>query len=150
MIIAVGSDHRGLSLKDSIRKWLASKECEVKDFGTNNLESVDYPDFAFEVACCVSEGNAELGILICGSGIGMCIAANKVHGIRAARVCTTKDAELSKRHNNANVICLGADIVDETLAKKIITAWMDTVFEGGRHERRIGKISTYEDGSCKH
>jgi ribose 5-phosphate isomerase B len=149
MIIAIGSDHRGLALKNSLKNWLLSNGNEVKDFGTDNATSVDYPDYAFAVAETVAKGDAELGILICGTGIGMSIAANKVRGVRAARICTTKDAELSKRHNNANVICLGADTIDEALAQKMISMWMETLFEGGRHERRVEKISTHENGFSK-
>jgi len=146
MTIAIGSDHRGYELKNTLNNWFKNSH-EIVDVGTDSAESCDYSDFALKVAQKVGSGEAELGILICGTGIGMSIAANKVKGVRAARVCTVKDAEMTKRHNNANVLCLGADTgVDEDLAKGIITAWLEVEFEGGRHERRIGKITEFENG----
>lgn len=145
MIIALGSDHRGFDLKHSLAKWLKDNH-EVIDTGTDSTESVDYPDFALKAGRLVGEGKAQLGILICGTGIGMCIAANKVRGVRAARVCTAKDAEMSKRHNNSNVLCMGADSgVSENLAREMIAAWLEAEFEGGRHERRVGKIAAFEN-----
>jgi len=145
MTIAIGSDHRGFNLKNALRTWLEREGHEVSDVGTESAESCDYPDYALGVARKVAGGEAELGILICGTGIGMSMAAGKVAGIRAARVCTSKDAEMAHRHNNANVLCFGADTgVDETLARRIIQAWMDAEFEGGRHQRRVGKITAYE------
>ena len=145
MNIAIGADHRGFVLKNSLKKWLKLKGYKVIDVGTDDPNSTDYPDYAFGVAKLVSNGNAELGILICGTGIGMSITANKVRGVRAARVCTEKDAEIARRHNNANVLCFGAEIVDEALAQRMIAAWMENEFEGGRHERRVEKITAFEN-----
>jgi len=146
MNIAIGADHRGFALKNSLAKWLESRGYNVVDIGTEDPTSTDYPDYAFGVAELVSNGNAELGILICGTGIGMSITANKVRGVRAARVCTEKDAEIARRHNNANVLCFGADTgVDEALAQRMIATWMENEFEGGRHERRVEKITAFEN-----
>ncbi|MEA3310897.1 MAG: ribose 5-phosphate isomerase B [candidate division WOR-3 bacterium] len=145
MNIAIGADHRGFALKNSLAKWLESKGYNVVDIGTEDPTSTDYPDYAFQVAELVSNGNAELGILICGTGIGMSITANKVKGVRAARVCSEKDAQMARRHNNANVLCFGAEIVDEALVQRMITAWMENEFQGGRHERRVEKITAFEN-----
>jgi ribose 5-phosphate isomerase B len=145
MNIAIGADHRGFALKNSLAKWLESRGHNVVDIGTEDPTSTDYPDYAFQVAELVSNGNAELGILICGTGIGMSITANKVKGVRAARVCSEKDAQMARRHNNANVLCFGAEIVDEALAQRMITAWMENEFQGGRHERRVEKITAFEN-----
>ncbi len=146
MNIAIGSDHRGFALKNSLAKWLESRGYNVVDIGTEDPTSTDYPDYAFRVAEMVSNGNAELGILICGTGIGMSMAANKVKGIRAAKVCSEKDAQMARRHNNANVLCFGADTgVDEALAQRMIATWMENEFEGGRHERRVEKITAFEN-----
>jgi len=145
MNIAIGADHRGFALKNSLAKWLESRGYNVVDIGTEDPTSTDYPDYAFQVAELVSNGNAELGILICGTGIGMSITANKVKGVRAARVCSEKDAQMARRHNNANVLCFGAQIVDEALAQRMITAWMENEFQGGRHERRVEKITAFEN-----
>jgi len=150
MIIAIGSDHRGLKLKNSLFAWLESQGHDVRDLGTASAESTDYADYAFEVAGHVGRGDAGLGILICGTGIGMSIAANKVKGVRAARVCTERDAEMSKRHNNSNVLCFGADTgVSEELARKMIGAWIGAKFEGERHARRVGKITDFEKSRGK-
>jgi ribose 5-phosphate isomerase B len=147
MNIAIGADHRGYKLKNSLKTWLHLQGHQLVDVGTDDPGSTDYTDYALEVGRLVAKGEAELGILICGTGIGMSIAANKVEGVRAARVCTEQDAEIARRHNNANVLCFGADSgVDEVLAQKMITAWIETGFEGGRHERRIGKITAFERG----
>lgn len=144
MKIVIGSDHRGFSLKSYLKDWFASKGYEVEDLGTDNLTTSDYPDYAISVARAISKNEGNLGILICGTGIGMSIAANKVNGIRAARVCSAKDAEMSKRHNNSNVLCIGADLVDELMAQRMITAWLEASFEGDRHQRRLSKISDFE------
>jgi ribose 5-phosphate isomerase B len=146
MHIAIGSDHRGYNLKSSLTTWLETKGHQVINVGTESVESTDYTDYALEVGQLVAKGDTRLGILICGTGIGMSMAANKVKGIRAARVCTVKDAEMTRRHNNANVLCFGADTgVDEDLAREMVTAWMQAEFEGGRHERRVGKIMAFEN-----
>lgn len=145
MNISIGSDHRGYELKLSIKPWLENQGYVLIDAGTDSSESVDYPQFAFEVARTVAAGEADLGILICGTGIGMSIAANKVKGIRAARACTVEDAGMARRHNNANVLCLGADTVgSKGLATRIIQAWLQANFEEGRHQRRLQKISEFE------
>jgi ribose 5-phosphate isomerase B len=144
MKIAVGSDHRGFEVKRRIVALLQQLGHEVDDVGTNGKESVDYPDFAFQVATAVSDGRAERGILICGSGIGMCIAANKVKGVRAAPCHDSITAEMSRRHNNANVLCLSADLLGEELIDRMVRIWLETPFEGGRHARRVDKIAHFE------
>jgi ribose 5-phosphate isomerase B len=144
MKIALGADHAGFELKDQIKLHLQKKGVEVRDEGTSSPESVDYPDYARAVAHDVSEQRADLGILVCGSGIGMAIAANKVHGIRAAKVDTENEAELSRQHNNANVLTLGARIVKPDEALRIVDKWLATQFAGGRHERRVEKIAAIE------
>jgi ribose 5-phosphate isomerase B len=144
--ITIGSDHRGYQLKNFLKSWLESGEHQIVDVGTDSQESTDYTDYALKVAEMIGKGKSDLGILVCGTGIGMSIAANKVKGVRAARVCTVQDDEMTKRHNNANVLCMGADTgVDDELARKMILAWMENEFEGGRHDRRVGKITSYED-----
>jgi ribose 5-phosphate isomerase B len=144
MNIAVGADHRGYTLKNSLKTWLHLQGHRLVDVGTDDPGSTDYPDYALELGRLVAKGEARLGILICGTGIGMSIAANKVKGVRAARVCTEQDAEIARRHNNANVLCFGADS-GEMLAQKMVTAWMQAGFEGGRHERRVEKITAFEN-----
>jgi ribose 5-phosphate isomerase B len=145
MRIAVGSDHRGFEVKRRVIALLQQLGHEVKDAGTMAKESVDYPDFAFDVATAVHEGRAERGILICGSGIGMCIAANKVPGIRAAPCHDSITAEMSRRHNDANVLCLSADLLGEELIDRMVRIWLETPFEGGRHARRVEKITRFEE-----
>jgi ribose 5-phosphate isomerase B len=144
MKIALGADHAGYELKDQIRLHLQQKGIDVHDEGTSSPESVDYPDFARAVAHDVSEQRADLGILVCGSGIGMAIAANKVHGIRAAKVDTEYEAEMSRQHNDANVLTLGARILKPEEALRIVDKWLATQFAGGRHERRVEKITAIE------
>jgi len=144
MKIAVGADHAGYQLKDQIRDHLKQTGISVQDAGTNTSDSVDYPDYARSVAHEVSQGRADLGILVCGSGIGMAIAANKVEGIRAAHVSSEYEAQMSREHNNANVLTLGARILNAEQAFAIVDKWLSTEFAGGRHERRIEKISQIE------
>ncbi len=144
MKIALGADHAGYELKDKIGRHLREKRVEVCDKGTNSGESVDYPDYARLVAHDVSRGQADLGILVCGSGIGMAIAANKVAGIRAANACSEYQAQMSREHNNANVLTLGARILKEDEALRIVDAWLAAGFAGGRHERRVEKINAIE------
>ncbi len=144
MKIAIGSDHAGYRLKEILKKYLVSLGHQVQDFGTYTEESVDYPDIAFRLAEEVSKGSFERGILICGTGIGMCIAANKVKGIRAALCWDERTAELSRRHNDSNVLCLGGRMLGEQKAKKIVDVWISTNFEAGRHLRRLRKIYEYE------
>lgn len=144
MRIAVGSDHRGYNLKEQIIGLLRSKGHEVIDEGATGAESVDYPDFAALVARKVSVGTVERGILICGTGIGMAIAANKFPGVRAAPCYDEVTAEISRRHNNLNVLCLSADMLSPRTAERMVDVWMSTQFEGGRHERRVEKIHRFE------
>ena len=145
MKIAVGADHAGFELKNKIKQWLGQQGIEVRDEGTNSGDSVDYPDYARKVGEDVAEKRADLGILVCGSGIGMSIAANKVPGVRAANVTSEYEAELSRQHNDANVLALGARILSEDEARKIVQKWLQTSFAGGRHQRRVEKISAIED-----
>jgi ribose 5-phosphate isomerase B len=144
MKIAIGADHAGFELKQKIKEALLKQGYELDDKGTNSPESVDYPDFARQVGEDVVQQKAELGILVCGSGIGMEIAANKVPGIRAANARTELDAQLSREHNNANVLALGARMIDEPTALKIIDKWLHTGFAGGRHQQRVDKITGIE------
>ena len=144
MRIALGADHAGYELKDRIKQHLQQKGIEVRDEGTSSPESVDYPDYARAVAHQVSEKQVDLGILVCGSGIGMAIAANKVHGVRAANVSSEYEAEMSRQHNNANVLALGARILKPEEALPIVDKWLATQFAGGRHELRVEKIAAIE------
>jgi ribose 5-phosphate isomerase B len=144
MKIAIGSDHRGYEVKRRIVSLLQQLGHEVTDVGTTGKESVDYPDFAFEVARAVSAGVVERGVLICGSGIGMCIAANKVPGVRAAPCHDSITAEMSRRHNDANVLCLSADLLGEELIDRMVRIWLETPFDAGRHARRVEKIRQFE------
>jgi ribose 5-phosphate isomerase B len=144
MKIALGADHAGYLLKDRIRQYVTERGHQVIDEGTNTSDSVDYPDYAAKVAEDVAAGRAERGILVCGSGIGMAIAANKVPGIRAANICNEYQAQMSREHNNLNVITLGARILDENDAKQIIQIWLDTPFSGGRHSGRLDKLHEIE------
>jgi ribose 5-phosphate isomerase B len=144
MKIALGADHAGYELKDQIKQHLQQQGIDVRDEGTSSADSVDYPDYARAVAHDVSERRADLGILVCGSGIGMAIAANKVDGIRAANVSTEYEAEMSRQHNNANVLALGARIINADLAFRIVDKWLAAEFAGGRHERRVEKIMAIE------
>src|SRR5947209_2024433 len=144
MKIAIGSDHRGHDVKRRLVSLLQRLGHEVQDMGPPSSDSVDYPDFAFKVAQAVSERMVERGILVCGTGIGMCIAANKVHGVRAAPCHDSITAELSRRHNDSNVLCLSADLLGEELIERMIRIWLDTPFEAGRHARRVEKIMQFE------
>lgn len=145
MKIALGSDHAGLSLKKIIIKHLEEKGIEIKDFGTYNEESCDYPDYAYKVANEVAQKNFDLGILVCGTGIGIGIAANKVKGIRAATCSDTFSAHASREHNNANIIALGERVVGPGLAIDIVDTFLGASFEGGRHEKRVNKIADIEN-----
>jgi ribose 5-phosphate isomerase B len=145
MKIAIGSDHRGYDAKRRIIALLQQLGHEVQDVGPFGNESVDYPDFALQVASAVGEQGVERGILICGTGIGMCIAANKVRGVRAAPCHDSITAEMSRRHNNANVLCLSADLLGDELMNRMVRIWLETEFEGGRHARRVDKIVRFED-----
>jgi ribose 5-phosphate isomerase B len=144
MKIAIGSDHRGFEAKQRLVSQLRKLGHDVTDMGPSNKDSVDYPDYAFQVARAVGEGQVERGILICGTGIGMCIAANKVPGVRAAPCHDNVTAEMSRRHNDANVLCLSADLLGDELIDSMVRIWLDCAFEGGRHARRVEKIARYE------
>jgi ribose 5-phosphate isomerase B len=140
MRIAIGADHAGYTLKDHLRARLAEAGHELHDFGAHSAASVDYPDFAAEVARAVAEGSAERGILVCGSGIGMAIAANRHRGVRAAACVDLYSAQLCRQHNDANVLALGSRIVAPPLAEAIVDLFLATPFEGGRHQRRVAKL----------
>ncbi len=144
MRIAIGSDHRGFSVKSKLVELLHRLNQEVVDAGPHSNESVDYPDIATLVASQVSSGAVDRGILICGTGIGMCIAANKFPGVRAAPCHDDLTAEMSRRHNDLNVLCLSADMLGEKLIDRMVEIWLKTDFEGGRHARRVDKISEIE------
>ncbi len=140
MKIAFGSDHGGFKLKGDLLSFAQKQGYEVLDFGTFSEQRVDYPDYARIVGCSVTSGETDFGVLICRSGEGMTIAANKIRGIRAALGWNRAVAELSRRHNNANVLCFGADFVTPEDAEEIFLAWLSTPFEGGRHQRRVEKM----------
>jgi ribose 5-phosphate isomerase B len=149
MRIAIGSDHRGYHLKEKFTTILREGGHEVDDVGTSKTESVDYPDFAILAARKVSEGKADRGILICGTGIGMAITANKFPGVRAAPCTDEITAEISRMHNDLNVLCLPADMLSPRVTQRMLEIWMSTEFEGGRHARRVQKILDLEKGwSC--
>jgi ribose 5-phosphate isomerase B len=146
MRIAIGCDHRGYVVKGKIISLLKRMNHDVVDVGTSGADSVDYPDFAAMVGRQVSAGEVE--ILICGSGIGMCIAANKIPGVRAAPCHDDLTAEMSRRHNDLNVLCLSADMLGEKLIDRMVEIWLNTPFEGGRHARRVEKIAELEKRPC--
>jgi len=145
-MLAIGCDHGGYLLKKAVINYLNSNNIEFKDFGTDSEESIDYAPIAANVARSVTNGECECGILICGTGIGMSLAANKVKGIRAA-VCTEEySCEFTRRHNNSNVLCLGGRVIDEAKALQLVDIFLNTEFEGGRHQRRIDQIAMIENG----
>src|SRR5882672_8414361 len=149
MNIVIGSDHRGVEIKRRLLPLVRSMGHEVLDIGTEGAESVDYPDFAYEVAKRVGSGEMDRGLLICGTGIGMSITANKVRGVRAAACQDVLTAEMCRRHNDANVLCLSADLLGEDQMMQMIRIWLETPFEGGRHARRLEKIAKIEADQCK-
>ncbi len=144
MKIAIASDHAGFEMKEIIKPFLKNLKHVVKDFGTGDKKPVDYPDFALKVANAVSKKQYEKGILFCGTGLGMSIAANKVNGIRAVLCYDTETARLSREHNDANILTIGARVIDVENVKEIIKVWLKTDFLGGRHLRRIEKIRNIE------
>ena len=150
MKIAIGCDHAGLELKNEIIKLLSGLGIDCIDYGTNTPESVDYPDFGEKVSGAVSSGEIERGILICGTGIGMSIVANKFPGIRASLCNDLFTAQMSRRHNDANVLVIGGRIVGKDLAKEIVKTWVNTPFDGARHVNRLKKITLIEDRLRKH
>ncbi len=143
-MIAIGSDHGGYELKEHVKKHLSDKGIEVKDYGVFSEESVDYPDCAAPVCRAVQSGEAERGILLCGTGIGISIAANKFSGIRAALCSDVYSALMAKQHNNANILCLGGRVTGRELAFMIADTWLNAEFEGGRHAARVEKIHNIE------
>ncbi|QEY34266.1 ribose 5-phosphate isomerase B [Caproiciproducens galactitolivorans] len=145
-MIALGADHGGLQLKEAIKKYLENENIEYKDFGTFDEASVDYAPIAAKVAHCIINGEAERGILCCGTGIGMSIAANKVKGIRASVCSDTYCTEMTRRHNNANILCLGGRVIDEAKAVELAKIFLHAEFEGGRHQRRLDEIAAIERG----
>jgi len=146
MKVAVGSDHRGFEAKQQIKAIAAELGHECIDFGTNDNNPVDYPDLAYLAANAVSMKQADRAILICATGIGMSMAANKVRGIRAALCHDELSAQISRDHNDANVLCLSADQVGVVLLRKMVEVWLNTEFSGGRHKRRVRKIQAIEEG----
>jgi ribose 5-phosphate isomerase B len=149
MKVAVGNDHRGLAVKQRVVGLLAELGHEVHDLGASGLAGVDYPDYAIPVGEEVGTGKADRGILICATGHGMCIAANKVPGVRASNCRDEVDAELSRRHNDSNVMCIAADLLGEEQIERMIRSWLLTDFEGGRHTRRTEKVVAYEKARMK-
>lgn len=148
MKISIASDHAGFGLKSRILRYLAEKNLETLDLGTASRDSVDYPDYAVEVAKSVSRGGSDRGILICGTGIGMSIAANKVPGVRAALCHNIVTAEASRRHNDANVLVLGERVLDEETALQVVETWLVLEFDAGRHQKRVEKIFDIEQAHC--
>lgn len=145
MKIVIGNDHSAVELKNIIKEFLIEKGYEVQDMGTNSTESSDYPIYGEKVGKAVAKGEAELGIAICGTGLGISLAANKVRGIRACVCSEPYTAKMSRLHNNTNVLCFGARVVGSEVAKMITEVWLNTEFEGGRHQRRIDQIMTIEN-----
>jgi len=146
MRIAIAADHRGYAAKEKVSLMLAEQGHEVVDFGTNSARSCDYTDMAYPAAKAVIEGKADRAILFCGSGIGMSMSANKVPGARAALCGDELTAHMSRQHNDANILCLAADLVGEELMRRIVEVWLETDFLAGRHQRRVEKIAMIERG----
>jgi len=144
MKIVVAADHVGFRLKQQVVEYLRSQGLEVEDCGTSNAERVDYPDFAEKVAARVAAKEADYGVLVCGTGIGMMLAANKVPGVRAVAANDTLSARMAREHNNANVLTMGARMIDAAIMHQIVDAWLSTPFAGGRHERRLKKIEALD------
>lgn len=149
MQIVAGSDHAGLSLKDALVARLRAQGHDVEDVGTNAASSVDYPDYAMAVSRAVAEGRAERGLLVCGTGQGMAMAANRISGVRAAVVSDTFSAKATRAHNDANVLCLGQRVVGSGLAEEIVDAFLATAFEGGRHAGRVAKVMALDTGAAR-
>ena len=146
MQIIVGSDHAGFKLKEAVKKYLADKGYEVEDVGTHSDSSTDYPDYAAAVAKAVSQGRYPMGVLICGSGVGMCMTANRFKGVRAVLAPTTEHARLGRQHNNANVLCMGERLTPFNQAIDILDVFLGEKFEGGRHQKRVDKIDSVAGG----
>lgn len=145
-MVALGADHGGYRLKEAVKKYLDEQHIPYEDFGTFSEESVDYGPIAAKVAHCVADGKAKYGILCCGTGIGISMAANKVKGIRAAVVTNDFCAEMTRRHNDANILCMGGRVIDEETAVRLAKIFLDTPFDGGRHSTRIAHITQIENG----
>jgi len=145
MKIALGNDHAAVEMKFFVKKYLEEKGCEVLNLGTDTNDSVDYPDYGAAVGRAVTGGEADLGIAICGSGVGISIAANKVKGVRAVCCSEPYSARMSREHNNANVLCFGARVIGQEMAKMIIDEFLSAKFQGGRHEKRVSKILALEE-----
>ncbi len=143
--IAIGCDHGGLDIKNAVIDYLEEKKISYTDYGTFNTDSVDYPEYALKVADAVASGDYESGIICCGTGIGVSMVANKVKGIRAAVVTNEFCAEMTRRHNNANVLCMGGRVIDSSMAVKLADIFLNTEFDGGRHENRVQMISDIEN-----
>jgi len=139
--IALGSDHAGFELKESLKRYLEGKNLEYTDFGMFSMDSGEYPEYAYKVSNAIIQGKYDRGILICGTGIGMCMTANKIKGIRAALAYDIHTAQLSRLHNDANILCLGGREIKESMAMDIVDTWLNTSFEGGRHQKRIDLIT---------
>lgn len=144
MKIAIGADHAGYEAKERIKRQLDEMNIAYEDLGTNSLDSVDYPDFGAAVGRHVVSGKADEGIIVCGSGIGIAIAANKIHGVRAAQAWNEETARLARQHNDANILSIGARVIPEQEIPKIVRAWLEAKFEGGRHGKRVEKITDLE------
>ena len=144
-MIAIGCDHGAFALKEKLKEHLTARGLEYKDFGTYSLDSCDYPDFAAPAAQAVAAGECDRGIVLCTTGIGVSITANKVKGIRCALLSDKMSARLTREHNDTNMMAIGAAVVGEKLALEIVDVWLDTAFEGGRHQRRVDKIMALED-----
>ncbi len=149
MNVALCSDHRGYRAKEGIKSMLELAGHQVRDFGCKEPASCDYPDWAIPASHAIAAGECDVGIMFCGTGIGMSIMANKVRGIRAALCHDELTAELGRKHNDANVLCLPADLIGEELMKRVVEVWMKTPFEGGRHSRRNAKISEFEEANSQ-
>jgi ribose 5-phosphate isomerase B len=147
MRVSIGSDHRGIEQRKTISDAIESAGHTVDDCGTFSTDSCDYPDIAYAVATKVAAGKSQMGVLVCGTGIGMSIAANKIKGVRAAVCCDLETAKLSRQHNNANILCLSGEAFDAGQYTDLVTQWLGTEFEGGRHARRVDKIVEIENGS---
>ena len=140
MKIAIASDHGGYELKEKIYKYLLDKKYTVEDFGTNSIESCDYPIYSQKVCNAILNDGFDKGILICGTGIGMSIMANRFKGIRAACLSDKYSAQMTRKHNDSNVLCFGARVIDENLAREIVDVWLETEYEGGRHQKRLDML----------
>ena len=144
LVIALGADHAGWELKEALKGWLIENGHQILDFGTHSPESVDYPDYALQVGEAVASGKAERGILVCGTGIGMAMTANKIPGIRAALCSDPFVARMSREHNDANILTLGGRLMDKELGLEILRMWLSTGYAGGRHAGRLGKMAQIE------